>query len=85
MTKESKRAEFEEGTDSQDDKSRAIYWNMVHAFVCFYVRCDLDWTNKQGMDLVSIIKTMMKNATLNNQLFEQLCILLLTYYVVEGD
>ncbi len=66
ITKESKKAEFEQGTDSQNDKSRAINLNVEHAFVCFHERCDLDWTNKPGRDLISIIKTMMKNGSLNN-------------------
>ncbi len=76
ITKESKRAEFEKGTDSQDHKFRAIYLNVEHAFICFHERCDPDWTNKEGRDLFSIIKTMMIDATLNNQMFEQRCILL---------
>ena len=82
IMKESKRAEYEGGTDSQDDKTRAIYLDVKAGFVRYQDRTDGDWTTKPGRDLMSILNQMMKSANQNNRMFERRCIILLTYFGV---
>jgi len=82
IMKESKRAQYEGGTDTQDDKSRAMYLDVQAGFVRYQERSDGDWLAKPGRDIMSILTQMMKTANQNNRMFEKRCIILLTYYGV---
>ncbi len=82
IMKESKRAQYEGGTDTQDDKSRAMYLDVQAGFLHYQERSDGDWLAKPGRDIMSILTQMMKTANQNNRMFEKRCIILLTYYGV---
>jgi hypothetical protein len=82
IKKEARRTEFHEGTDSQDDKVRALYLKVEAAYVRFKYRANSNWDSMEGRDLVSILENMMKSANRNNRVYEKRCIILCTYFGV---